>query len=227
MAFNLSRLGQIFLRNLLLLTPLAFLPCTGCELLGVAASDVSNSQNIAPAYTGLKGQHVGIMVWADEGVSMDHPRINADIAGGLQDKLQQGIDAKVDELKNTTFFSVSKVLQYQEAHPEAQTDSAEQAAVQFPVTRLIYIEIQGFSLHPGQSADLWRGDVVASVKVVEVDNGKAKVTYNDDNVSASYPPHAPPEGLPNLSDEEVYTKSVDALTTELGKLFLTHPQDEP
>jgi hypothetical protein len=225
MLFNVSRPGRAFLSAALLLAPLTFLACSGCELLGVAAHDVENVQGIAPAYTGLKGQHVGIMVWADEGISTDHPRINADVAGGLKDKLQQGVDAKADELKNTTFFSTSKILQYQEAHPEAQSDSAEDAAKQFPVTRLIYIEIQSLSLHPGESDDLWRGQVVATVKVLEVNDGMVKVAYSNENVTGEYPPHAPPEGLPNLSDEQVYTKTMDALTTEMGKLFITHDDD--
>lgn len=230
MFFKLSRPVRFrpawaFLSAALFSAPLTFLACSGCELLGVAAHDVGSMQGVAPSYTGLKGQHVGVMVWADEGVTMDHPRIKADVAGGLKDKLQQGVDAKVDELKNTTFFSVSKVLQYQEAHPEAQSDSAEEAAKQFPVTRLIYIEIQSLSLHPGQSDDLWRGQVVASVKVVEVNDGVAKTVYTNDNLTGEYPPHAPPEGLPNLSDDQVYSKTMDALTTEMGKLFLTHDQD--
>jgi hypothetical protein len=227
MSFTLPRLFKVCLGTFLSLSPLAFLACGGCEALGVVAQDASNMQSVAPSYTGFKGQDVAIMVWADEGVSMDHPRITADVAGGLKDKLQQGVDAKVDELKNTTFFSVPRVLQYQEAHPEAQTDPAEQVAVQFPVRRLIYIEVQSLSLHPGESADLWRGNIVASVKVVEIDHGKAKVVYNDDNVSAIYPEHAPPEGLPNMSDDQVYEKSVDGLTTALGKLFITHDPDQP
>lgn len=68
--------------------------------------------------------------------------------------------------------------------------------------------------------------MVADVKVIEVSSGNAKSGYQNDNVSAVYPPNAPPEGLPNLADEQVYRKSVDALTTELGKLFIAHPADE-
>jgi hypothetical protein len=226
MSFTVTRSGGLCVGFAVLFASLAFLTCTGCEPLGVVAHDIVGAQKVAPAYAGLKGQHVAIMVWADEGVSMDHPHITADIAGSLKDKLQEGVDAKIDELKSTTFFSISKVLQYQEAHPEAQSDPPEQVALQFPATRLIYIEVQSLSLHPGQSEDLSRGQIVANVKVIDAEGRTAKTVFDTSDVTGSYPPHAPPEGLPNLNDDKVYAKSIDALTTEIGKLFITHDQDE-
>jgi hypothetical protein len=207
------------------LVPLLALMCAGCDTLGVVASAVVGDTQIAPAYSGLKGQRVAIMVWADEGLIVDHPTICADVAGSFQAKLQQGVDAKVNELKGTTFLGVQPVLRFQEEHPESQSDSAQQIALRFPATRFIYIEIQSLSLHPTDSLDLSRGQGVADVKVIEVTGARTKTGYEDDGVSAVYPPNSPPEGLPNLDDETVYRHTVDALTTELGKLFITHPDD--
>jgi hypothetical protein len=220
-----SRLGRLTFLGAALLLPLLGLLCGGCDALGVVASTVVGPSQIAPAYSKLKGQRVAIMVWADEGLVVDHPSICADVAGSLQNKLQQGVDAKVDELKGTTFMGVQPVLRYQEEHPESQADSAEQIATRFPATRFIYIEVESLSLHPGDSLDLSRGQAVADVKVVEVNNGRARTAYDNDSVSAVYPPNSPPEGLPNLDDDTVFRKTVDALTTELGKLFITHPDD--
>ncbi len=210
---------------LILLAPLMALTCTGCEAVGVVASRVIGEGNVAPVYTGFKGQQVAIIVWADEGLTVDHPSICADVAGSLENKLQQGVDAKVDELQGTTFLDRQRVLRFQEAHPEFQTDSADQIALKLPATRVIYIEVQSLSLHPNESVDLSRGSVAADVKVIEVNGGQAKTVYDNDNVNCVYPPNSPPEGLPNLADEDVYRKSVDALTTELGKLFITHPAE--
>lgn len=132
------------------------LMCAGCDTLGVVSSKVVGEQNVAPAYAGLEGQRVAIVVWADEGLTVDHPSICADIAGSLEDKLQQGVDAKVDELKGTTFLDIARVLRFQEAHPEYQSDTAEQIALRLPATRLIYIEVQSLTLHPNDSVDLSR-----------------------------------------------------------------------
>jgi hypothetical protein len=200
--------------------------CVGCDLAGVAATKLEGEENIAPAYSGLKGQRVAIMVWADEGVAMDHPSIRADVAGGLHAKLQQCVDAKLADLKDTTFLSTAQVLRFQDAHPEAQADSVEQIALRFPATRFIYVEIESLSLHPNDSVDLSRGQVMADVKAVEVANGQAKLAYQAENVGGVYPKQAPPEGMPGLSDELVYHKSIDSLTSELAKLFITHQADE-
>jgi hypothetical protein len=223
---NRTRSGRFFRCALILLAPLMTLMCAGCDTVGVLASKVVGEEAVAPVYAGFKGQRVAIIVWADEGLTVDHPSICADVAGSLQNKLQQGVDAKADELKGTTFLDRDRVLRFQEAHPEFQTDSAEQIALRLPATRLIYIEVESLSLHPNDSVDLSRGHAVADVKVIAIDGGAAKSVYDNDNVSCVYPPNSPPEGLPNLADEEVYRKSVDALTTELGKLFITHPADD-
>jgi hypothetical protein len=227
MYFNRLHPGRILLRALMSLAPLAALTCAGCDTVGVVASKVVGVPDVAPAYTGLKGQHVAIMVWADEGATVDHPSLRSDVAFSLQNKLQQGVDAKVDELKGTTFLDVSRILRYQEAHPESQSDSAEQIALRLPpATRLIYVEVQSVSLHPNEAVDLSRGQAVADIRVIEVADGVTKIGYQNDNISGVYPPHSPPEGMPGLADDEVYHKSIDALTTELGKLFIAHQSED-
>src|ERR1700722_11431747 len=99
MYLNRWNRGQFFLRALLSLAPLSGLTCAGCDAVGVVASKVVGVDDVAPAYTGLKGQRVAIMVWADEGAIVDHPSLRSDVASSLQGKLQQGVDAKVDELQ--------------------------------------------------------------------------------------------------------------------------------
>jgi hypothetical protein len=93
------------------------------------------------------------------------------------------------------------------------------------VSRLIYVEIVSLSIHPNDSVDLSKGTALANLKVVEVAGGKATMAYTNDNISGEYPPKSPPEGMPELSDDVVYAKSVDALTTEMAKVFITHPAD--
>lgn len=206
--------------------PLIVLACTGCQLAGVAANSVQSHRDIEAAYPGLKGQRVGIWVWVDEGVQIDHPRVAPDVAGALQAKLQQAADADAKEVRGITWINNAQILQYQDAHPELATDSPEQIAAHLNVTRLIYIELVSLSIHPNDSVDLSRGLAVANVKVVEVNDGKARMAYTNDSITGEYPPKSPPEGMPELSDDVVYAKSVDALTTEMAKLFITHEADE-
>jgi hypothetical protein len=166
------------------------------------------------------------MVWADHGVVIDHPSIQADLARGLQDKIQQAAGADVKEVQKIHWYSTDSMLRYQEDHPEAETDSAEQAATRFPITRLIYVELDGLSLHPSEAIDLARGQAVADVRVVELAGGKTTTGYQEVNISVVYPPKSPEEGVTGIPEEEVYRQTVDAMTTELAKRFISHEADE-
>lgn len=217
------RLGGMLLRRL---AAVSLLACGGCQILGAATATMQQTQQVAPAYSGFKGQSVVIMVWADEAISIDHPTISADLAHNLQDKFHQAIDGKLNEVKGTTFVKTDDVVRFQEGHPEAATDSPEELATQFPATRLIYIEVVSLSLHPNDAVDLSKGQIVTDVKVVEVADGKGKVAYENDSVSAVYPTKSPPEGTLGLDENTVYEKSVDAVSTEIAKLFMTHDSDD-
>src|SRR5258706_2821065 len=61
---------------------------TGCNVAGVFAQ-VLPVADTAPAYPGLKGQTVGVMVWADRGSRIDFPMLQADVARGITTKLSE------------------------------------------------------------------------------------------------------------------------------------------
>src|SRR5450432_130064 len=115
--------------------------CVLVDLAGVAAG----KPPIAAAYAGLKGQHVGIMVWADHGIVIDHPAVQPDVARGLQQKLQQAAAVKTDEVRDIQWMAANDILKFQDAHPEMQSDSAQELAKRLNVNRLIYVEIGSLS----------------------------------------------------------------------------------
>lgn len=197
----------------------------GCDALGVVTHDLAGMRTVAAAYPGLAGQKVGIMVWADGGVMMDHPTITAEIARGLQDKIRQAADAKAKDVQNITWMKADDVIRFQENHPEMATDSATEIAVHLPVTRLIYIELSDVSLHPNDAVDLTRGEISGDLQVIEITDGKAAVAYKERSIGVVYPPKAPPEGLPNLDETVVLPKAVDAFTSELAKRFVSYEED--
>jgi hypothetical protein len=212
-------------RRLFFIMGLLALPgLTGCSFLGVAAQALPGADTPA-SYKDLRGQKVGIMVGADRGIQIDHPSIQPDIAKGLQKKLQEAADAGADEVQKIEWAKADEILRFQDSHPEMQYDPAEQIAPHLPVTRLVYIEIATLSLHPNESPDLARGDAIASIKVVSIKDGKATVAYREDTVEVIYPPHSPPEGLPDLDEGKLYQETTDTLTTELAKRFISHESD--
>ncbi|MDP9174022.1 MAG: hypothetical protein M3O30_09175 [Planctomycetota bacterium] len=201
------------------------LAAAGCQLVSLASVATRGQQSIAASYPGLKGQRVGIMVWVDHAISIDHPSIQPDVAKGLQDKLQQAAAVKVEEVRDVKWMQADEILRFQEAHPELESESAAELAKRLDVTRLIYVEVSILSLHPDQSVDLSRGVIHADLQAIEVTNGQSKVAFQENDISAVYPDKSPVEGVTGLEDDDVYHHTVDSFTSELAKRFITHEQD--
>jgi hypothetical protein len=219
------RLSLSLLRSAVLLLLLAILPFAagGCAA-ALANVAKAGGQTVIPSYKGLHDQKVGIMVWAPEGITIDHPEIQADVAKGLQKKLSE---AGTAEVKNITWMKADDILRFQEDHPELSVQPATDLAARLPVTRLIYIEISSVSLHPNDAVDLSRGEAIVDMRTIEVTNGIAKDGYPpENNISVVYPPHAPPEGVTGLEDAELYRSTIDALTSELAKHFISYDADD-
>jgi hypothetical protein len=203
------------------------LSLAGCNILGLAAvaDRAAGDTPVEASYKGLKGQKVGIMCWADTGIVIDHPSVQGDISGSLQAKLDEAARDGADETKQINWKPSQEISNYQQAHPEFAADPAEQIAPKLGITRLIYIEITSLSLHSPTSPDLARGSATGNVKVVEVENGTAKVVFQENSIAVDYPKNAPPDGLETLRDDEVYQQTIGALTTALSERFIRHVKE--
>ena len=199
----------------------------GCSIFGLAASAMPEP-DVPAKYTGLKGQSVAVMVWADRGVQIDYPALRLDVATGIQGKIQQARNTGRGELKNMKFpYPAASVVRFQEDHPDWQEQPITDVARRLGVDRLIYVEIEDLRTRADETMDLYRGTAVASLKVIEVDRDAdtAKAGYEESSIGAAFPPSAPPEGFPGLGDERVYRGTVDRLTTFLAVRFFGHPKD--
>jgi|GEM_PF-691547 len=196
---------------------------SSCQVLGLAASTLTGSDTVAAAYKGLAGQKCGVMVWADEVISSDFHNLAIDTANGIQEKLEEGNKAGVTEVKDLTFVPAEKIAAFQQAHAETQFDAVEEVAPKLGVARLVYVEIERFQTQPNESPELLRGTMTASLKVVEIKDGKGKVVYAERNIVVVFPKNCPPEGLPNQSEPVIYRQTIDAATTEISERFIPHP----
>ena len=218
--------GRRFGRVSALLLPFAFclLPSllSGCAVVGVVAHALPPA-NILPKYSGLAGQSVGVMVWADRGIRIDYPTIQVDLATSLQNKLK---NLDIEDLEGTTWpVDPRSIVRYQQDHPEIQAMSVTDVAPKLGVLRLIYIEIEQFATRSEASLDLYRGSITATIKVIEIANGTATVAFEENNVQVVFPPKVPQEGIPSGNDYRMYMGTVDEFTSAAALRFITHPED--
>jgi hypothetical protein len=196
---------------------------SGCSLLGVAASKAGRTV-VKPSYTGLAGQSVGVMVAADPGTRNDFRRIQLDIAESLTNKLKVTQNNKADELKGTTFprnAAPDAIYAFQRNYPQLEWEPINNVAPKLGVTRLIYVEVDGLSLHPNNVPELFRGDITARVQVIEVTGNTAKSAY-DERISATdaRDPNSP--GRLNAGSQATYLQTIDAFSAEVIKRFVSY-----
>lgn len=207
---------------------LLLLSLSGCAAFGVAASKLLPPEKIAPAYKGLLGHSVAIMVWADHGLRLDYPSIQLDIAAGLQNKfrLAQTV-GKSKDLAGTTFpLRPESIVKYQETYPQIEGMDITDVAPKINVQRLIYIEINDFSTRPDPQVELFRGNMSATIKVIAIVGGKGKAVFTDNDIHVVYPKDSQEDGVPNVGDYAIYRGLTDAFTTEAIHRFVTYETDE-
>jgi hypothetical protein len=207
---------------------LAILCCllSGCQALGIFAN-AAGDLPVDPKYKGLGKQHVAVMVWTDRATATDWPRLQLDLSRGIESRLDDIAKGKDHPkyLDGTTLAAAESVVRYQRDHPEIESQSITDVAPKLAVTRLIYIEVLGFATRPEDSVELLRGTVSANLKVLDVKSDFAKVVYEEENIKVAYPAKAPEEGLPNLSEIEIYEKTLDAFSIEILNRFIPHVEE--
>ena len=200
----------------------------GCNYLAAAAALTPVYQNAK--YNGLANQSIGVMVWADRGVSIDWPDIQLDTAGALEGKLQASQKAKVPELKGTTWPVVpASIVRYQRDHPEIEAYPITDTAPKLGVTRLIYVEVQEFRTRSESAVELYRGSLSANIKILEISDGHAKIGYEEDGVRVVFPKRSPPEGAMEGQDTAIYAGTLDEFSNAICERLIRHevqPDDD-
>jgi hypothetical protein len=208
-----------------LLASVVVLPM-GCALFGVIANAIP--QYVKPKYTGLQNQSVAVMVWADRAIRVDYPSVQMDIAGSIQKKMVDLTTTgdRPDELKGMTMpVKPQSIYRYQQDHPEIDGMPIADIAPRFGVTRLLYIEVERLTTRSTQSLDLFRGGLVATLKVLEIKDGKATVAYTENNVGAIFPPKSREEGVPGSNDYLMYMGVVNEFSTAVVRRLITYEEE--
>jgi hypothetical protein len=200
---------------------------SGCAIAALFARAMPQPK-VQAAYKGLQKQRVAVMVWTDRAMAIDWPTLKLDLSRGLQSRLQEQAQPKdhPKELEGTTFAAPESVIRFQRDHPEIETQLITDVAPRMDIDRLIYLEVEQFHTRPEQSLELFRGSITVNLKVVENADGKAKVTFQQDNIHVVYPSTGPEEGTPGLNDADVYEQTLTALATQVVNHFVPHPPDE-
>lgn len=176
----------------------------------------------AASYKGLAGQSCAVMIWPDWAVSTDYPQLQMDLARLLHERLTAKFTGGKGKASPTQFLNPASVVRYQREHPETSALPITDVAPKLGVTRVIYVEVSEFQTHSPASIMLLQGNAQATLRVVEVAGGKAKIAFEDAGIQVYFPPDAP-EGVvatDKMNPRAVYAGTLarlaDALVARFG-----------
>lgn len=176
-------------------------------------------------YSGLPNQKVATMVWADWVIRTEYNRIQYDLTEAVQSILLQRSkpteEKKKPDLTNVEFVAAGSVVRYQREHPEIQNLKIEDVAPRLGAGRVIYIELEQFQTQPPQTVMLLKGAAKATLRVLEVAGGQAKIVFEERDIEAAYPPKAPEGVVPTdkMNLRAVYEGTVKELAKAIAMRF--------
>lgn len=178
-------------------------------------------------YKGLAGQTCAVMVYADWQTRVNYSQIQGDLAKAVQQRLQKQLngDSENKDKKpagpQTQFLNPLSVVRYQREHPETEAMPIAEVAPKLGVGRLVYVELNSFSSQSPDSIMILKGLASATLRVLDIANGKATVAFEETGVEAHYPPDAPEGVAPSdkYSFRTVYNGTIEKLAERLASRF--------
>lgn len=197
--------------------------CGGTSQLN-SATDIPTPER---TYNDLKGRKCAVMVFADWRTRTEYNQIQIDTARLLTTKLERRLKAAKDDKKSETggtteFLNPASVVRYQREHPEiAGLPIIDVAPRLGGISRLVYVEYEDFAAQSPDAIMILKGQAKATLRVIEVENGVAKIAFEDAGLIAHFPPDAPEGVVPSdqYNVRTIYEGTLDRLTDILLARF--------
>ena len=229
-----------------LLPLLALLLLAGCQGVAALASKLPQT-TVEPAYEDLAGRSVAVVVWAEPAVELDFPALAQQVGQGVESNLKLARDSGGTRarraLEDVTFPYPSEAFvgYFKEDPTLAGVPTAELAPL-LGAERVVYVEIDGFTVHGGAAQGLVRGVAELSLTVYEVDDpvtteaqaslaqrldggpSAARRGYEEGLITVTYPEAGPEEGSSRIPPAAAYQGLVREIGRAVGRRFVPHTE---
>jgi len=154
----------------------------GCQAVGFIADTAyrAGDHDVEAKYTGLEDKTFAVVVASDRAVQADYPEAVTIITTEVTRRLAQFAGA-------SGMVTAEDVLKYQAQHPGWVTLSPVDLAKVLSVDRLVYIDLQEYTLTDPGNPYLWSGRVSASIGVAESTSELGMETVFREFVKVKFP----------------------------------------
>lgn len=168
---------------------------------------------IEAAYDGLAHQKVVVLAHVGRGAQFVHPGLENDLVKGVARELRENVSG-------IKVVDISAVRQWKDEHSDYElTDVGRE----FHATRVLYLEVESFTLHEHQSSTLFRGTSKIRVQVADVEKD-GDVVF-DTHVEPVFPGSRP---IPtsDMSQDKFRAMFLKYLARQLAHQFFEYRPDE-
>jgi hypothetical protein len=192
----------------------ALLLLAGCQLAGWVAHGLTpepGPEIIKPEYQGLIGKSVAVVVAADERTLYQYPDAPNQVTKYVSSRL--AVDVPGIRLTDP-----AQLAKWTRENPDWIAIPHGDLARELKVDRLVHISLAQYSTHEQNNRDVWQGNMVAKVGVVEADAPNPHNFVYSSTQSVQYPPDNP-VGLLRSDDQTIQAGMLTAFAGKLGALF--------
>ena len=137
----------------------------GCEAFMLYGAMKQNEEyqtllDVPPAYPGLEGQSVAVVVTADMSTLYQHRNMVRTIAAGVSARLSENVP-------DVWMIDPDQIILWQFQTPQWEAMSYGEMAEQLNVDRIVFIDMREFRLNPPGNMWLWEGVAAAQIGVIE------------------------------------------------------------
>lgn len=201
----------------------ATVPMSGCALGklvgGMAASaERTGTKEVKAKYTGMADRNFAVIVAADRAIQADHPNAVPIITSQMTVILAKQLDGVA-----SGFLPAEEVLRFQYQRPGWVAMSPQDIAKELNVERLVFIDLQEYSLTDPGNPYVWNAEASGIIGVTETDakivqdfsfRERVKVRFPDNDSTSA-------EDIPRETVEQVLRERFIARSSWL---FFTHEE---
>lgn len=168
---------------------------------------------IEAAYDGLAHHKVVVLAHVSRGAQFVYPGLENDLVKGVARELRENV-------KGIKLVDIAEVRQWKDEHSEYElTDVGRE----FHAKRVLYLEVESFTLHEHQSSTLYRG--TANVRVQVADMEKDGDILFDTHVEQPFPGSRPIPAS-DMSQDKFRGLFLKFLARQIAHQFFEYRPDE-
>ena len=165
------------------------------------------------AYAGLEKQKVAVLTFASRSAQFEHAGIDNDLAKGVARELREHV-------KHIKLVDANEVRQWRDEHSAFEpTDVGRK----FEANRVVYIEVESFTLYEEHTTQLYRGK--ANVRVQVFDMTKDGDMVWETRVEPEFPGHRPIP-VTDMSRDKFRSLFTKYLTRQIAHNFFDYKAEE-